>query len=224
MHSLLVLFLATATAQSQDSIVSFGVKGGIPLTEAVSTQMGIGLSSINTGRWTVGSTVELHLPWRLSIEFDALYRTFQYGYISTFSQYSYIPPGTGVAQILPPTINTFNQDTTVWDFPLLLKYRFPGEKVRPFLVGGKSWSRESRKISWSSVCSAGGSSCFPPDFPSVPSPNYSFSSQTVVRDGAVAGAGVEFKYRRLSFSPELRFMRIAQPRNIQATILFGITF
>ena len=229
MHSFLLLFLATATAQAQNSIVSFGVKGGIPLSEATASgsrsvslfpsgtsllyiENGVGVNTVTTGRWTVGPTVEFHLPWNFSVEFDALYRIFRSGSLNT-TRYQ---PGWPVA------IQTFNQDVKVWDLPLLLKYRFPGEKVRPFILGGKSWTRESRQISFSSVCAAA-EPCSPPESPASLSYSSS-SSQTVVRDGVVAGGGVEIKYRRLSFSPELRYMRMLQPRSNQVTLLFGITF
>lgn len=226
MRSFLLLFLVTAIAQAQSPIVSFGVKGGIPLTEAtvprfvslfpgtglIYADTGAGLSTVTTGRWTVGPTVELHLPWNFSVEFDALYRTFRSGSLNT----SRSQPG------LPVTIQTFHQDAKAWDLPLLLKYRFPVEKIRPFILGGKSWMHESRRISFSSVCTAA-ESCTPPD--SAPAFLSSTSSnQTQVRDGWVAGGGVEFKYRRLSFSPELRYTRMLQPRTNQVTLLFGITF
>jgi hypothetical protein len=228
MYSFLLLFLATATAQAQNSIVSFGVKGGIPLTEATASGSrsvslfsgtnlipltnGVALHTITTGRWTVGPTVEFHLPWNFSVEFDALYRTFRSGSWNT-SRYQ---PGWPVA------IQTFTQDVKAWDLPLLVKYRFPGEKVRPFILGGKTWTHESRQTSFSSVCT-GAEPCSPPE--SLASfPGLSSSNQTVVRDGVVAGGGVEFKYRRLSFFPELRYTRMLQPRSNQVTLLVGITF
>jgi hypothetical protein len=209
-----------ATTIAQNPIVSFGVKAGIPLTEAAAPRPrsvslfpsgtnllpltnGIGLTTLTTGRWTVGPTVELHLPWSFSVEFDALYRTFQSGSLNTSG--------------FPVAIQTLNQDVKAWDLPLLLKYRFPVDKVRPFILGGKSWTHESRKTFSSSVCTAA-ESCLPPESPARS------SNQSFVRDGVVAGGGVEFKYRRLSFSPELRYTRILQPRSNQVTLLFGITF
>lgn len=228
MHLFLSFSLAAAIAQAQTSLVSFGLKGGLPLTEGAAASRsvsilsgtnlvyignGAGLTTTNTSRWTVGPTVELHLPWSLSVEFDALYRTFRSGSLNTPR---YQPN-------LPVAIVTFQQDVKAWDFPLLLKYRFPGEKVRPFLLGGKSWTHESRKTFSSGVCTATAESCSPPDSSLTFSNSFSRNS-TVVRDGVVAGGGVELKYRRLSFSPEFRYTRILQPRSNQVTLLFGITF
>lgn len=212
-HSFLFFFAAALTAQGQSQIVSFGVKGGIPLTEAVSSRYQ-SFGSVNTGRWTVGPTVELHLPWNFSIEFDALYRTYRSTnqYIFSYgSEYS-------------PILYMSRQDVGAWDFPLLLKYRFSflGEKVRPFLTAGKLWTRESIDSVANQTCMGSSSSCIPPD--SFRLINYYSNHSKEVRDGWTGGGGVEFKYKRIAFSPELRYARITRQRTNQVTLLFGLTF
>jgi hypothetical protein len=98
----------------------------------------------------------------------------------------------------------------VWEIPLLAKYRFPGLGLRPFLGAGGAFRSFG-------------------DLPSV---------STNLKDsgwGAVVGAGLEIKIRRLRISPEFRFTRwgsgqsgdngsvIKYSRN-QADFLLGFTF
>ena len=73
MRYLLALLLTwPVSAQS----LSFGVKGGVPLTDAFSTSRGDRVSYASvTHRYTVGPTAEIGLPlYGLSLEMDALYR------------------------------------------------------------------------------------------------------------------------------------------------------
>ena len=75
------LFLSLAAGMpAWAEILSIGVKGGVPLTDAFNTARSGSLSYFSeTKRYTVGPTVELHLPLRFSIELDALYTRLNYG-------------------------------------------------------------------------------------------------------------------------------------------------
>jgi len=113
-----LLFASTAFAQ-----VSIGVKAGLPVTDLFQTGSLPTLQYFtDTHRYTIGPTLEIHLPKNLSLEVDALYKRLDYG-ATTF-----VNPVSSEA-----TANSF-------EFPLLVKYR-AGEKrvVRPFLDTGVSF-------------------------------------------------------------------------------------
>jgi Outer membrane protein beta-barrel domain len=80
----LLMFVTATLAQS----ITFGVKGGVPLTDNFEAENGGGPGysetySSKTRRYTVGPTVTLNLPHRLGIEVDALYRRLDYDRFST---------------------------------------------------------------------------------------------------------------------------------------------
>ena len=79
--------------------------------------------SPSTSRYIVGPTAELHFPFGLGIEVDALYRHMSY-------------TGSGVFQGVSAAAN-FNSGN--WEFPALLKYRFSAKVVRPFIDAGVAW-------------------------------------------------------------------------------------
>ena len=61
--------------------VSFGVEGGVPITDAFNTFRGINASyATNTHRYLVGPAFQLHLPLRFTVEADALYKRLGYQY------------------------------------------------------------------------------------------------------------------------------------------------
>jgi opacity protein-like surface antigen len=99
---------------------SFGVKGGVPLTNAFEAafQRDFGYVS-DTKRYTLGPVVELRLPLSLGVEFNALYKRLNYD-------------STQAAT----TANS-------WEFPLLLKVRSPSPPVRPYFSVGPSFRRLS---------------------------------------------------------------------------------
>jgi hypothetical protein len=108
MKRTLVLLLLTLPLYCQS--LSFGIKAGVPLTDALS--IANNLESATTHRWTFGPTVELGLPGGASIGLDALYRS-----------YDYSAPFT-------------NSSTWHLEFPLYLKYRFGNHLLRPFVEAG----------------------------------------------------------------------------------------
>lgn len=113
MKPLLLLLLSVVTALSQP--LSFGLKGGVPVTDAFKITGGSGYFS-DSKRYTVGPTMELNLPFRISVEFDALYKPLRYG----------------VANGAVGSATTGSS----WEFPLLMKYRLTGGLVRPYLDAG----------------------------------------------------------------------------------------
>lgn len=161
--------------------IDFGVKAGVPftdLTETISTGFDVRLNEPR--RWTVGPMVEVDLPFGFGVELNALYR--RVGYKT--------PAEREVANGL-------------WDFPLLAKYKLPGQIVRSFLAAGWTYRRLTDELRFSS------------------SPN-----------GFVAAAGIRLTAAAVKISPEFRYTRWAnediQPgfrtKKNQAEILLGFAF
>jgi hypothetical protein len=115
----LLLLFTSALAFSQP--FSAGVKVGLPLTDFLNTVNGV--TSSSTNRYIVGPTLELHLPAGFGVEFDALYRHFDYTNVI----------GSGVNAI------TSTGSSGAWEFPLMAKYRFPTRIVRPYVAAGIAW-------------------------------------------------------------------------------------
>ncbi len=81
MHRLTLILLACSftTAFAAEHIFSFGIKGGVPLTDAFTDTTTRGVDVIthtfsNTKNYVIGPTVELSLPFGFAVEADALYR------------------------------------------------------------------------------------------------------------------------------------------------------
>ena len=194
-----ILFLFSAAAAFSQPF-SAGVKVGLPLTNFIDTvNSGNLTSSSNTDRFIVGVTAELHLPLGLSIEGDVLYRRFNYQIVTSGS----------VDAATAALANSVHSNA--WEFPLLLKYKFPSKIIRPYVDAGVAWdSLQGIKTSVSSQ----------------------LKNNTTM--GAVIGAGIEIKALVIKISPELRYIRwtdqhfdvgnILQSNRNQAEFLVGITF
>jgi hypothetical protein len=108
--------LATQGALAQP--VSFGLKGGVPLADAVGGNFG---GSSEARQYTVGLMVELRLPASFAFEADGLYK--RTGYRASQSD-------SGVTII--GRVRALS-----WEFPLLLRYYLPlAPLARPFVGGG----------------------------------------------------------------------------------------
>jgi len=121
--SLLLILCQTASAD----LFVFGVRAGVPLTDAFNTASSGRLSySSLTRRYTIGPTAELHLPFGLGLELDALYKRLNYSAVSA-----------------DPSQLTSETTANSWEFPFLAKYRAPGLLTRPFLAAGYSFRKLS---------------------------------------------------------------------------------
>ena len=175
MRPLLIAVLLSAPLSAQ--LINFGVKGGVPFNDAIQAA---GSFSSNFSRWTVGPVLELNLPKGLGLEFDALYRRTGYS-----------------------TSNVYNSGSI--EFPLLVKYKFPGTLARMYLDGGFVF----RHIG---------------DIPLL---------QNADSKGFVFGAGFRYNLGLVKISPEIRYTRwdnepfqlpnLKSVRN-QTEFLIGITF
>jgi len=123
MRAFLRLLAASACGAAVCLAQSFsaGIKAGLPLTDFVNTVESGAVTT--TDLFVAGPMVELHLPLGLSVEFDALYRHF-----------NYTNPVSSAASALSTLTSSGD-----WEFPLVAKYRFHGKLVRPYVEAGVSW-------------------------------------------------------------------------------------
>jgi hypothetical protein len=196
--------MAAGTAQAQSILM--GVKGGVPATEAfhfsaIGDDAGAVTSSEEyvgkTRRFTIGPWIELGLPLGLAVEFDALYRRVYYEYNASARS-----PSSGL-RILNTT-NTADR----WEFPLLVKYRFPASlfAARPYASVGASVSRISGEEQIRETISRPINTVFRsvgtlPDLPDL------IRRRTL---GFVAAGGVELRLAVIRLSPEIRYTRWGQ--------------
>ncbi|WP_321474331.1 hypothetical protein [uncultured Paludibaculum sp.] len=210
----LILLLALSNVASAQ-IVSLGIKAGVPLTDIPRRQAtpffaNSALIFTDTGRWTVGPTIEFRLPANLAIEVDALFRGFRGG--SAGPEF-FFPSGQALLVVA-------QQDVKAIDIPILLKYRFPGHTMRPFIsVGGTSTNESvSGRISYTCLSAE---SCYPPGVGPFLGGEYSGASG---RGGYTGATGAEFRFHRLKIAPELRYTRVHRPASNQVSILVGLSF
>ncbi len=115
-----VLWTAPACAQ----IFSFGVLGGAPFTNVISSVQSNSLSAVpRSSNFVVGPTAQINLPLGLRVEADALYRPYSF-------------------QIASPGVQGLSAVSAMdWNFPFLLQYRIatPVPRFKPFVEVGVSF-------------------------------------------------------------------------------------
>lgn len=121
-----IMTVATLTAQ-----IHAGIKVGMPLTDITKTQ-NLGGRTINRNvshRWSIGPVVDVDLPANLGVEMNALYRKVGFEFSTNRN-----PISVSEAPFIEAS-------GTVWDFPVIVKYRFPGDIARPYVGGGWTYRR-----------------------------------------------------------------------------------
>jgi hypothetical protein len=199
------------------------MKGGVPATQAVAGYYSNSTNIIDTGRWTVGPTIEFRLLFGFSVEADALYR----GYREQFSLASveFIPPGLNMisgANTIPAIFVSSHSSTKVWDFPLLLKYRIGRNRLRPFVDGGYTFSHRTTDVTSFQTCVSSPAVCTastPVFFQGTSRGNFSSTSS-----GPTGGVGIEYQYRKVKIAPEVRFTHLSNPTAALVTLMVGVTF
>jgi hypothetical protein len=165
--------------------LSFGVKGGVPVTDAFSTARrdSISYSSV-TRRYTIGPTAEIGLPlFGLRVEADALYR--RIGWDSNRTATPLLEPFRSTARF------------GAWDFDALLKHRVGEAGIHPYVGAGAAFRRffTTRENFV---------------FPGAPSRSITKQMTEEIHNKNIAGlvfsAGVELG-GALRFAPELRYTR-----------------
>lgn len=121
MKAAVLLFIFTLCAPAQH--LSFGIKGGFPLSDAFRTGTKTDTAgnvlhyAAETRRYTVGPMAELQLPMGIGIEADALYRPLRYSWLT---------------QTAPGTLFERLADGSAWDFPITGKFRLPSPVLKPY--------------------------------------------------------------------------------------------
>jgi hypothetical protein len=117
-QTFLCSFVLAAAAHAQP--FSVGLKAGGSLTDAI--QVGSAATfatvSVDNHHYVIGPYVELRLPLQLSLEVDALYRSYNFQ----------LAPGTKSSSV------------GSWEFPVLAKYKLFKGPVRPYIDGGLVFS------------------------------------------------------------------------------------
>jgi hypothetical protein len=208
MRSLSLFLLGAVSAFSQP--FTAGVKVGVPLTDFFQTVQNVSSSIPN--RYIAGVTAELRLPFGLGVEVDALYRRLHYD--ATVSN-----PLSG--------ITTDRTTANSWEFPLLLKYRFPSKIVRPYVDAGVAWDTLSGLTDTITQTIA-------PTPTSTRTTSNPASLQHNTTTGFVIGAGLDVHAIVVHISPEIRYTRwgtghfnlngVLNSNQNQAEFLVGITF
>ena len=179
MQRILLFLLCPAALSAQ--FLSFGIKGGVPLTNAFDAVRTGDIEYISdTKRYVVGGAAELRFPLGLGVEFNALYRRLSY---------ESVQPQDG-AQVGAST------RANAWEFPLLFKLRAPSPLVRPYFVAGPTFRHLSglRQFVTSPIATIRGESRTPAELENR------FSA------GFAVGGGLEIG-GRLRLAPEIRYTR-----------------
>lgn len=163
--------------------------------------------------------VEFKLPFRLGVEIDALYRR--------------VGTRESTTDIVGDQFRSRDRSNS-WEFPILLKYRFPGRIRGLYASGGYAPRRIAGSGVLESIC------CFNPYGPStnVTLTVRNYSTEYDTSHGLVVGGGVEIRAGFLKVSPEFRYTRwnnkafstfgsrgfFAESAQNQAEILLGIAW
>jgi opacity protein-like surface antigen len=181
MRWLAFLLAMPAAAQS----MSVSAKGGIPITEFETTESyRYGSLSASTNRYLIGPAVEVRLPGRFAIEFDALYQRLHVR-------------GTTRAVAIYPDYST-RADGHAWQLPVLAKYRLLPGPVSPFIAGGPAFRRStlSGTVMVTNVNQAG-----------APVSTSRALDEKQFETGWTVGGGVELRLGPLRIAPEFRYSR-----------------
>jgi opacity protein-like surface antigen len=201
----LMLLLAAPAALPQG--ISFGVKGGVPLTDALKVTDRSRYFS-NKAPYVIGPAFQLHLFAGLSAEADLFYRHIEY---------------TSTAQ--DAAAGTSLTRGQAWEVPILARFRAPGGLIKPFVAAGFSYRRLAHFQQRTSTGT-------PPVVQFSDEPTDLASRSTA---GATVGGGVELSVPLFRVSAEMRYTRwgsssfrsavggLVSQLN-QADILLGIMF
>jgi len=162
--------------------ISFGIKGGVPFTDAFNAAKSGQLSFLTTNHhWTLGPELDLNLPLGFAIEVDALYQRVNYS--STVN--------------LAGSVTDSRTTANSWDFPLLLKWRFAPGPFRPYVAVGPTFNGLTNLNQVTTFFSPGSSN---PGGPVGAPPQV----KRQVNTGFTLGAGVQLLGH---ISPEVRYTR-----------------
>jgi hypothetical protein len=122
-------------------LFSFGIKGGFPLTDPLSTDTFNSVDVVThvfsaSKNYVVGPMVELNLPFGLAVEADALYRPLN---LTTETQ----------LVSSPSLVNRLSVDASSMEFPILLKAHFLHTPiVKPYVEAGPIFRYVASKVQY----------------------------------------------------------------------------
>lgn len=171
--------------------LAFGLKGGVPFQDLVDAKQPYASSF---KKWTLGPMIEVDLPAGIGIELDMLYK------------------GTGY------TLSSQSVTAASWEFPLVVKYKFPGVVARPYVGAGVAFRHLG-------------------DLGQLASPGQLLDKSQGSR-GFIFEGGVRFDLKLAKLAPELRYTRwdnspltigsvgssFLNYRKNQVEFLIGLTF
>jgi hypothetical protein len=195
-----LLFFTAAGSFAQG--LTFGFVGGVPLTVLLRNDnpQPFGQSSQLFSDITDRSVLGASLGWRFrggfGLEADALHRHLSYR-DSLFE--------------LPTVYETEEETVSAgdWEFPLLVKYRLPGEAVRPYFSAGAALDVLTASSKFSICCTP----IYDPytlntsevGTTGTTSSPYGFQHKSVV--GVAVGLGLDVRWGPIHVLPEIRFTR-----------------
>jgi outer membrane protein with beta-barrel domain len=130
MHRFILLACSLTTAFAAEHLFSFGIKGGVPLTDAFSDSTTMGVDVLthtfsNSKNYAIGPTVELSLPFGFAVEADALYRLLNL---------------TTDITVVPQPLAHYSTNISSWEFPILGKYHFLHTPIiKPYVEAGPTF-------------------------------------------------------------------------------------
>ena len=198
-----VLLIAANAASAQ--LISFGVKGGVSLTDQTRH------NKDESRPYTIGPSIEVRLPGHFAVEFSALYQR-----LGNSSAFRFNQDSINTSYIIRERSNS-------WEFPLLGKYYFRSDrdKWQPYLGTGYVFRIVPSEVD-SYILNTDSTG-------TVSTSNNHYEYGTGLNIGATAAAGVRFRTGRFAILPEFRYTRWGGrndyqiPRN-DVKFLVGITF
>jgi len=116
----LIVLQGFVAAQHFDFGWGLGVKGGVPTTDLLTSNLGTTATLHQQGNYIVGPVGEVRIPFGFALEVDGLYHG---------TNYTVTNAPTGVTSI----------DSSSWEIPYLAKFRLPIPLLKPFLAGGGAY-------------------------------------------------------------------------------------
>ena len=164
---------------------------GIETGARVSTDV-FGTVNSESKRYIVGPRVDLHLPRNFSVEVDALYRNFGF-------------TGYEVSTVMNEIVRGRSNS---WEFPLLIKYRYPAFRAHPFIGAGY----DPRFVRGTTVTNGSFVSGVTSGVTTYTYLNNQQSTTSYpVSHGAVVNGGMDFVVGPIHISPELRYIHWSPP-------------
>jgi hypothetical protein len=181
----LLLFVSANPAAAQ--LFGLGIEGGARLSTDAH-----GTIDSESKRYIVGPRVDVRLSRSFSVEVDALYRNVGF---TAFEN------STVVNELVRERANS-------WEFPMIIKYRYPGFRAHPFLGAGY----DPRIVHGTDITNGAFASGVTSGITTYTYLlNHESPTSYPVTHGAVVNGGMDFVAGPVHISPELRFVHWATP-------------